>query len=152
MHHFSWAFFLMSVSPDNGRRAWECTSRKSIIRHAATIKSIQPAQSVCFCSCERRWNKANPDRVGPGQRLKSKPLQFVHIVLKSFIPIRLFITFCLRGLWQPPLLPWQALFLSTLSLLVKCGCGAPILLCASKAASGKCHFKLHAARKDHAPS
>lgn len=37
-------------------------------------------------------------------------------------------------------------------LLVICGFRVPTKLCASKGASGKCHFKLHAARKSQTPS
>ena len=55
------------------------------------------------------------------------------------------------ALWQTPLTLASSLSCS-LSLLVIYGFSAPTLLCASKGASGKCHFKLHTARKSQAPS
>lgn len=49
-------------------------------------------------------------------------------------------------------LPWQTPLFCSLPLLVICGFRVPTKLCASKGASGKCHFKLHAARKSQTPS
>lgn len=58
---------------------------------------------------------------------------------------------CLVLFWQTPLTLANSLFCS-LPLLVICGFRVPTKLCASKGASGKCHFKLHAARKSQTPS
>lgn len=105
-------------------------------------------RSVNYPRTSLRWRKQHVSHKG---RRPSKP-NCRGQTDRAQLRVKQFISFCLPflGIFLTNT-PHPGKFLS-LPLLVICGFRLPTKLCASKGASGKCHFKLHPVRKSPAPS